>query len=157
MTNVLGVCLFVLFWRNQVPWRGTVSSIEREFNSFLRGSNLFSWPKLSQVNTVHMVLLYDNRFTRIRLHIIKTVYKVTYSLWQEKKEILIQEYEDQIRELRQQKLELEQKVSLLEWQLENMKQKLELQEISHRRKISTLNEKVSDLDKTSNLEIWQSI
>lgn len=57
--------------------------------------------------------------------------------------MLIQEYEDQIRELKQQKLELEQKVSLLEWQLENMKQKLELQEISHRREISTLNEKVS--------------
>ena len=36
-------------------------------------------------------------------------------------------------------------MSLLEWQLENMKQKLELQEISHRREISTLNEKVSNL------------
>ena len=56
--------------------------------------------------------------------------------------MLIQEYEDQIRELRQRKVELEQKVSLLEWQLENMKQKLELQEISHRREMSTLNEKV---------------
>ena len=61
---------------------------------------------------------------------------------QDKKGLLIQEYEEQIRELRQKKLELEQKVSLLEWQLENMKQKLELQEIRHRREISTLNEKV---------------
>lgn len=63
---------------------------------------------------------------------------------QEKQDVLIQELENQIRELKQQKLELEQKVSLLEWQLENMKQKLELQEICHRREISTLNEKVSD-------------
>ena len=62
---------------------------------------------------------------------------------QDKKDLLIQEYEEQIRQLRQKKLELEQKVSLLEWQLENMKQKLELQEIRHRREISTLNEKVS--------------
>lgn len=57
--------------------------------------------------------------------------------------MLIQEYEEQIRELRQKKVELEQKVSVLEWQLENMKQKLELQEIGHRREISSLNEKVS--------------
>lgn len=57
--------------------------------------------------------------------------------------MLIQEYEEQIRELRQKKVELEQKVSVLEWQLENMKQKLELQEISHRREIGSLNEKVS--------------
>jgi len=57
--------------------------------------------------------------------------------------LLIHEYEEQIRELRQKKVELEQKVSVLEWQLENMKQKLELQEISHRREISSLNEKVS--------------
>lgn len=59
--------------------------------------------------------------------------------------MLVQEYEEQIRELRQKKVELEQKVSVLEWQLENMKQKLELQEISHRREISSLNEKVSYL------------
>lgn len=57
--------------------------------------------------------------------------------------MIIQEYEEQIRELRQKKVELEQTVSVLEWQLENMKQKLELQEISHRREISSLNEEVS--------------
>ncbi|KAL9987709.1 hypothetical protein ACROYT_G002058 [Oculina patagonica] len=68
-------------------------------------------------------------------------FDITRTITEGHKDILIQEYEDQIRELRQQKLELEQKVSLLEWQLENMKQKLELQEISHRREISTLNEK----------------
>lgn len=64
---------------------------------------------------------------------------------QDRRDLLIQEYEEQIRELRQKKVELEQKVSVLEWQLENMKQKLELQEISHRREISSSNEKVSYL------------
>ncbi|PFX23353.1 hypothetical protein AWC38_SpisGene12113 [Stylophora pistillata] len=65
----------------------------------------------------------------------------TRSTTEDEKDTLIQEYQDQIRQLQQQKLELEQKVGLLEWQLENMKQKVELQEIAHRREISTLSEK----------------
>lgn len=61
---------------------------------------------------------------------------------EDKKDNLIREYEKQIRELKQTKIEMEQKIGLLEWQLENMKQKLDIQEICHRREISTLSEKV---------------
>ena len=62
---------------------------------------------------------------------------------EDKKDTLIREYEELIRELKQRKIEMEQKIGLLEWQLENMKQKLDIQEICHRREISTLTEKVS--------------
>ncbi|XP_068737353.1 golgin subfamily A member 4-like [Montipora capricornis] len=63
------------------------------------------------------------------------------TITEDKKDNLIREYEDQIQGLKHTKVELEQKESLLEWQLENMKQKLDIQEICHRREISTLNEK----------------
>lgn len=61
---------------------------------------------------------------------------------EDKKDTLIREYEELIRELKQRKIEMEQKIGLLEWQLENMKQKLDIQEICHRREISTITEKV---------------
>lgn len=64
---------------------------------------------------------------------------------EDKKDTLIREYEEVIRELKQRKIEMEQKIGLLEWQLENMKQKLDIQEICHRREISTLTEKVRRL------------
>ena len=42
-------------------------------------------------------------------------------------------------------MELEQRVSVLEWQLENTKQKMEIQEMSYRRELSSAREKVSSL------------
>ena len=63
---------------------------------------------------------------------------------QENRDTLIQDYENRVKELKERNIELKRRVGLLEWQVENMKQKMEIQEVSHRRETSALKEKVGN-------------
>lgn len=65
-----------------------------------------------------------------------------YFFLKERTDKLRQEYEEKIRVLKEENTTLKQRVGLLEWQLENTKQKMEIQEMSFRRELSTAREKV---------------